>query len=135
MSGPDLTVLSTDECWARLREAPYGRLAVVVGFGGPDIFPVNHVVDRGSLVFRTAEGTKLHAASGQLVAFEIDGREGETAWSVVAKGRAHQIRQIHDAVDALELGVTPWQGGAKPVFVRIDPEQVTGRRFRIHDDA
>lgn len=131
MGAPDLTVLSVDECWARLREAPYGRLAVVVGFSGPDIFPVNHVVDRGSLVFRTAEGTKFAAASGQLVAFEIDGRDDDTAWSVVVKGRAHEIRSIHDTLEAMDLGVTPWQGGAKPVFVRIDPDQVTGRQFRV----
>ena len=131
MGGSDLTVLSPDECWARLREAPYGRLAVVVGFGGPDIFPVNHVVDRGSLVFRTAEGTKLAAAAGQLVAFEVDGRDGDTAWSVVAKGRAHEVRSIHETLEAMDLGVRPWHGGTKPVFVRVEPDQVTGRRFQV----
>ena len=55
----------------------------------PDMFPINYVMDRGNVVFRTAEGTKLAAAVlGRAVAFEVDGYEPEAgvAWSVVMKG-------------------------------------------------
>ena len=30
-----------------------------------------------------------------------------------------------------DLPLFPWHASAKPDFVRIDPEQVTGRRFHV----
>jgi len=122
--------LANPECWELLRQASFGRLAAVRE-GRPDIFPVNHVVDRGSLLFRTDPGSKLVAAAGQQVAFEVDGFDpasGE-AWSVVASGRAHQVRQLHDVIETVALPLFPWQGGTKPHFVRIEVESVSGRRF------
>jgi len=122
--------LENTECWQLLRQAPFGRLAVVHD-GRPDIFPVNQVVDRGSLLFRTDPGSKLVAAAVQQVAFEIDGFDPASGdvWSVVAKGRAHEVRQLHDVIETVALPLFPWQGGAKPHFVRIEVESVSGRRF------
>ena len=120
--------LSSSQCWQLLREIPFGRLAVVLD-GRPEIFPVNHVVDRGSLVFRTDSGAKLLGASRQPVAFEVDGFDQGAAWSVVARGRAHEVRQLHDVLDTVPLPLFPWQGGDKPRFVRIEVEQLSGRRF------
>jgi nitroimidazol reductase NimA-like FMN-containing flavoprotein (pyridoxamine 5'-phosphate oxidase superfamily) len=127
---PVIHELTASESWQLLRQAVVGRLAVVVD-GAPDIFPVNHIVDAGSLVFRTGEGTKLWGALGQLVAFEVDGLDAGSAvaWSVVVRGRATEVKQLHDVVQALELPLYPWQGGDKPRFVRIEPDAVTGRRF------
>ena len=75
------------ECWTLLRSTPVGPLAKVVD-GRPDIHPVNHLVDHGTVLFRTAEGTKLRAAVGHDVAFEADGYDAGAAraWSVVVKG-------------------------------------------------
>ena len=56
-----VTILESDESWSLLRSAEVGRLAVS-NLDHPDIFPVNYVVDHGTVVFRTAEGTKLAAA-------------------------------------------------------------------------
>ena len=85
-----MTIHEPDVCWNLLRSAEVGRLAVSIK-DQPDIFPINFVVDHGTVVFRTAEGTKLAAAVlGRGVAFEADGFDagaGE-AWSVVIKGRA-----------------------------------------------
>lgn len=122
--------LSVSDSWSRLRDAEFGRLAVVV-HGEPDILPVSHVVDRGSLVFRTSDGTKFRGAVGHRVAFEVDGYDAETgdAWSVVVKGTGHEISRMHDVLDALELPVVPVHRASKPFFVRIEPETVTGRRF------
>ncbi len=96
-------VLDQHECWELLRSAEVGRLAVSI-LERPDIFPVNHVVDHGRIVFRTAAGTKLAAAVlGRAVAFEVDGYDpvaGE-AWSVVVKGRARELEAMQDVVDAL----------------------------------
>jgi len=70
--------LSETESWTLLREAVVGRLAVIVD-DQPDIFPVNHLVDLGSVVFRTGPGTKLTGALGHQVAFEVDGYDLESA--------------------------------------------------------
>jgi len=121
--------LTSSQSWQLVRDAPMGRLAVVLG-EGPEIFPVNHVVDHGSVVFRTAEGTKLQGAVGRAVAYEVDGLDDSgRVWSVVVKGHAHEVRQLHDVIDVLGLALFPWQSGAKPHYVRIQAEQVTGRRF------
>ena len=127
---PPTVRLAEHESWLLLRTAVVGRLAVVVD-GEPDVFPVNHVVDHGSIVFRTALGTKLAAADGQSVAFEVDGFDpvGGEAWSVVVKGRARAVNQLHDVLDALRLPLYPWQSDSKPHLVRIEPVSVTGRRF------
>lgn len=126
------SVLSASECWALLRSVPVGRLAVVVD-GEPDVFPVNHVVDHGTVVIRTGPGTKLTAAEHRSVAFEVDGYDAEhgQAWSVVVKGVARSVDGLYDMLDALRLPVFPWQDGPKPYFVRIEPGTMTGRRLRV----
>ena len=125
--------LDESRCWTLLRQAEVGRLAVAIN-ERPDIFPVNFVVDHGSVVFRTAEGTKLAAAVlGRAVAFEVDGYDAGSgeAWSVVLKGRATEIQRMHDLFDAAELPLFPWHAAPKPRFVRIEPDELTGRRFHV----
>jgi nitroimidazol reductase NimA-like FMN-containing flavoprotein (pyridoxamine 5'-phosphate oxidase superfamily) len=112
--------LAVRQCWELLRSCEVGRLAVVVD-GVPDIFPINHVVDHGSIVFRTAPGTKLSAIAEGMVAFEVDGGDADEVWSVVVKGRARRVE---------EPPLYPWQEGPKPIFVRVEATEVTGRRFR-----
>lgn len=128
--------LPVSECWALARSAPVGRLAVIVD-GHPDIFPVNHLVDHGTIVVRTGPGTKFTAAHRQSVAFEIDGYDAERAqaWSVVIKGVARSIERLHDVIDALQLPIFPWQDGSKPCFLRIEPDTVTGRRILVSDGS
>lgn len=126
-------ILDVHECLDRLRTVEVGRLAVMIG-DHPEIFPVNFAVDHGSVVFRTAEGTKLAAVVfGANVAFEVDGYNGATAdaWSVVVKGRAMEVRDIHERFEATELPLLPWHGSPKPRFVRITPIEVSGRQFPV----
>jgi uncharacterized protein len=128
-----MTILEPDQCLALLRSTTVGRLAVAID-GEPDIFPVNYIVDHGTVVFRTAEGTKLAAAVlGHAVAFEADGYDppaGE-AWSVVMKGRAVEIARLHELLEATDLPLFPWSTWPKPRFVRIVPTTTTGRRFSV----
>lgn len=132
-----VTVLTADACWGLLRSADVGRLAVSVA-GEPDIFPINYVVDHGTIVFRTAPGTKLAAVVvGQAVAFEVDSRDldaGE-AWSVVIKGHGEQITRSQELIDTSDLPLFPWQAGPKHRFVRILPDVISGRRFHVVDRA
>ena len=53
--------LIRSECFALLAREHLGRVAVVDDHG-PVVFPVNFVVDRHMVVFRTDDGTKLDAA-------------------------------------------------------------------------
>ena len=127
------TEIPVSEGWALVRSVPVGRLAVVVE-GHPDIFPVNHLVDHGTIVVRTGTGTKLAAADRHPVAFEVDGYDvgRAQAWSVVIKGTARSIDRLHEVVDALQLPIFPWQDGPKPAFLRIEPDSITGRRIQVH---
>ena len=128
--------LSATESWTLLRQAAVGRLAVIVD-DRPDIFPVNHLVDHGSVVFRTASGTKLAGAAGHWVAFEVDGYdlESATAWSVVMKGEAQQVNRLYDVLEVIELPLFPWHSLPKPHFIRIEPDSLTGRRFEVTSGA
>ncbi|MFZ9041967.1 MAG: pyridoxamine 5'-phosphate oxidase family protein [Ilumatobacteraceae bacterium] len=129
--------LTTDECWRLFAHHEVGRLAVAIS-DHPDIFPVNYVVDRGGIVFRTGPGTKLAASVlGRGVAFEIDGYDplaGE-AWSVVVKGSARLVEHMIEYFAADDLPLFPWHAAPKPEIVRIDVDEITGRRFRVVERA
>jgi nitroimidazol reductase NimA-like FMN-containing flavoprotein (pyridoxamine 5'-phosphate oxidase superfamily) len=125
--------LSIDQCWALLDGGIVGRIALIVD-GHPEIFPVNFVLQRRSIVFRTAGGTKLWAATtAKPVAFEIDGYDAQeqTAWSVVARGEAEVIADQTAKDEADELLLEPWQPGDKNHYVRLAPKVLTGRRFKV----
>jgi nitroimidazol reductase NimA-like FMN-containing flavoprotein (pyridoxamine 5'-phosphate oxidase superfamily) len=126
-----MTELDTEECLELLRGHDVGRLAVAIR-NQPDIFPINYVVDRGCVVFRTAEGTKLAAAVlGRGVAFEVDGTDGDEAWSVIVKGHAVELQRMHEVFAAADLPLFPWHASPKHRFVRIEPVLISGRRFQI----
>ncbi len=129
MPGEELT---RERCLELLGREEVGRLAVVVG-GRPDIMPVNYLLDGEGVVIRTAEGTKLRAASGAPVAFEIDGldRYRRIGWSVVVHGIAHEVTTLgwEELAARLEaLPIDSWAGGDKPYIIRIAPISITGRR-------
>lgn len=123
--------LSEKQCWELLRSTDVGRLAVIVG-DHPDIFPVNYAIDQGTVLFRSAEGTKVTGALGDApVAFEVDGYDPETGlvWSVVIKGKASSFQNTDEAAGSFKVDVQPWQAGKKERFIRIRPHELTGRRF------
>lgn len=123
--------LPEHHCWALLRASAVGRLAVVLD-GRPEIFPVNHVVDRGTVVIRTGPGSKLAGAAHRApVAFEVDGYDAPTgqAWSVVLHGRVEMRQTVQEMVDTAALPLFPWHADPKPCVVRVVPDDVSGRRF------
>lgn len=126
-----LVEIPPDECAELLASAKIGRLGVVVE-GRPEIFPVNHVVEEetGAIVFPTRPGTKLHGALGwPWVAFEVDGMDPESGWSVMVVGRAEEVAEADVRRRAASQRSILWAGGADAVWVRIVPEKVTGRRI------
>lgn len=132
MTTPHDTVQELDEvqAWEFLTAHRIGRLAIVIG-GEPDIFPVNYVVDGQSLVFRTAEGSKLLAASlGGRMAFQVDEWTHEGAVSVLAHGTPH-VMEGEERESATSLELDPWVPTHKEHWVRLEVDEVTGRRFRF----
>jgi nitroimidazol reductase NimA-like FMN-containing flavoprotein (pyridoxamine 5'-phosphate oxidase superfamily) len=123
--------LTKSECFELLSGERLGRVAVVDG-QGPIIFPVNFVLDRHMVVFRTDEGTKLGtAARGGRVAFEVDGADGaaHTGWSVVVRGEATEVTDPAELARLRKRRLSPWAPGAKSRYVRILPAKLTGRRI------
>ncbi len=126
--------LNEAECWRRLAESPVGRVGVLVD-SAPEIYPVNYVVEEHTILFRTDPGTVLAGlAKSPAVCFQIDGIDPteRTGWSVLVKGRAEQIRELPDAEErhrVQHLALDYWAIGPKWHWVRIAPDEVTGRRI------
>ncbi len=126
--------LTFDECWELLADETLGRMAVIVD-DHPEIFPVNFVLDRRSLVFRTAGVTKLWGAlTEKPAALETDGYDPhtETAWSVVARGDIEVIEDPDEKSAVDNLNLEPWHPGTKSHYVRLTPRALTGRRFKVN---
>jgi uncharacterized protein len=128
-----VTVLNEEECWSLLSSMSLGRLVTILG-GKPEIFPVNFVTQRRTVLFRTAQGTKLYsAAMSDWVVFEADYHDPPLTygWSVIIKGRAHVLSGNADILDAEEAPLRPWIATLKPLYVRVIAMEITGRRFKF----
>jgi nitroimidazol reductase NimA-like FMN-containing flavoprotein (pyridoxamine 5'-phosphate oxidase superfamily) len=126
-----MEILDDSQCWKYLESQELGRLAVSVG-AHPDIFPINYVVHRRRLLFKTAEGSKLASlAVNEAVAFEIDGYEADTntVWSVVIQGHSRIVENDDESVLLEELPLVPWNLSEKSNFVEISASFLAGRRF------
>lgn len=123
--------LPETRCWDLVARTPVGRIAVVVD-GRPEIFPVNHHVHDGAVVFRTDEGTKLHGIIRMpWVSFEVDGFDAdlEDGWSVLVKGRAEEVVDTDEVATLDSLGVRYWGVGDDMRWLRLDAEVISGRRI------
>jgi uncharacterized protein len=131
MADEPITVLSEDESWGRLDSVTLGRL--VTSFAGePEIFPVNFVVQDRTVLFRTAEGTKLFSAvANRTVIFEADDHNVAEGWSVIVRGRAHVLKTNAEIQQAERAQLLPWTATLKPHYVRVSPSEITGRHFKF----
>jgi nitroimidazol reductase NimA-like FMN-containing flavoprotein (pyridoxamine 5'-phosphate oxidase superfamily) len=124
-----LTDIASDDCLELLRRCTVGRVAVNQHHIGPLVVPVNYVLDREVIVFRTDEGTKLLLLEEGPVSFQVDGFDHAhaTGWSVLARGIAYEADQWE--VSHLEL--TPWADGERTHWVRIVIGVLSGRRIEL----
>lgn len=126
-----LEVLPTEECWELVAQEEIGRVAVLVD-GVPEIYPINHVVSDGAVIFRTDRGSKLRGLlRSPIVCFEVDGTSpaAHIGWSVMVKGRAVELTTGADIARAAALPLEYWGRGEKGHWIKIEPEDVTGRRI------
>lgn len=124
-------VLGDDEAWDLLSGVALGRL-VTAGGGQVEIFPINFVAQDRSVLFRTAEGTKLFGAvMNDSVLFEADDHTDAGGWSVVIRGTARVLSTAADIREADRAQLVPWIPTEKLRYVRITPNDVSGRHFRF----
>lgn len=109
--------MACEEAWTLLADRGVGRIGLSIG-AMPAIFPVEYTVVDDTVVLRTSAGSRIAAAaSGAVVAFEVDDHERlhPSGWSVLMVGRAEVV---HDSDLAGSV-------------VRIRPEFVSGRRQAV----
>ncbi|MBY5161966.1 pyridoxamine 5'-phosphate oxidase family protein [Salsipaludibacter albus] len=127
-----LVVLDPDTCRRLLDLSPVGRVAYVHA-GEPMILPVNHLRDGHGVVFRSATGSTLDAASRrEPMAFEVDGYDEKTmtGWSVLVRGRSDLVTDPDEVERLAARDLHPWADGVdRPTWVRIGGTTVTGRRI------
>jgi nitroimidazol reductase NimA-like FMN-containing flavoprotein (pyridoxamine 5'-phosphate oxidase superfamily) len=132
----EVETLDVDECWRLLRLGSVGRLAFSGLDGGMDILPINYLTYERRLFFRTAPGGKLGKIQAHPeVAFELDGQDDRRRWSVVVHGTAEALLDPSEVEQSRVEWLISWSPTRKEHFVRIDPRDVSGRRFPRHYHA
>jgi nitroimidazol reductase NimA-like FMN-containing flavoprotein (pyridoxamine 5'-phosphate oxidase superfamily) len=126
----DEGVLTEEQCWALLRTHELGRLAFHLG-DEVHLAPINYAVDGETLLFRTAEGSKLLGVEmNPDVAFEIDEVDEQQARSVILRGVARHLGEDEEhRVENLPL--RPWVSGLRYDVVEIRPTGISGRSFEL----
>jgi uncharacterized protein len=126
-----ITNLSESEGWKLLAGVELGRLITSVG-GQPEVFPGNFATRHQTILFRTAEGTKLNSVVvNNDVVFEADHHNMTEGWSVIVKGRAHVLDTRAEIEEAEQAQLLPWIPTLKLRYVRVALREISGRRFRF----
>ena len=128
--GRRLVAIAEEECWQLVSTRRWGRLLVVVA-DHPELFPVDHLVDGRSLLVRTEEGTKLRAALGARVGFEVDEVDDDArlGWTVMLAGYANEVFDTRELELAeIDTDEAVWTGD-RVHWLRIVPFKVSGRRL------
>ena len=121
--------LSVEESWIRLGQRSEGRLGVSAD-NSPGIYPVDYVISERTILFRTAEGEKLHRIrNNEHVVFEVEGDHQRRTWSVIVTGVAQELSVEPVLSPAAIDGFPPWAPTAPYVYVRITPTAVRGRQW------
>ena len=126
--------LTEAECRALIAPGGVGRFLFVEAGRGPVAIPVNFKMDGADVVFRiTGDSALAEGVHQQPVSFDVDHLDdalGE-GWSVLLTGTAAVITGDAETSHAQALGIEPWAGGDRDVYVRLSARQATGRRIRV----
>src|SRR6266545_3444004 len=119
--------LDWDAALRLLATQSLGRLAVGRQGGPPHVVPVNYTLLRGSVVFRSAPGTKLGLLVTEPVTFEVDywDADAHRGWSVVVEGLAYEASDREMEIENLDLEPAVEHQNSR--WVRLMPESITGR--------
>jgi uncharacterized protein len=128
-------VLALPECHrllaAAAREHLIGRLGVSTKHA-PMIQPVNFAYHDRRIILRLGSGLMASAATGALVAFEVDhvDRRTSVAWSVLVRGLATPYQESERLGEAY-VAPTPLVPSPGDTVLNIRLDVVTGRHFRL----
>jgi transcriptional regulator with XRE-family HTH domain len=128
-----LEVLTEAECQAYIRPGGIGRFLYSAD-RGPVAIPVNYAVLDDAVVFRTDDDTAAAGAVSQpKVSFDVDHIDNvlSEGWSVLISGTATILTRPGDLRAAAGLDIEPWPGGERNAYIRLEPDEVTGRRIRL----
>ncbi|MDQ1050957.1 pyridoxamine 5'-phosphate oxidase family protein [Streptomyces sp. V4I2] len=124
--------LDRQECLRLLAKVPLGRI-VHTRQALPAVLPVNFCLDGdGAVLLRSSAASELvRAVDGAVVAFEADEVDAVThsGWSVVVTGRAAVVADPAEYERLSRIGPRSWAPSPEEVFLRIEPELVTGREL------
>ena len=129
--GGRLEELQEAECLDLMRGTTVGRIGFA-GPRGPLILPVNYVVDHGDIVFRTAAYNTMAALLNHaMVAFEVDEVDEflQGGWSVLVQGESAYDDEADSLLQSSFTRPEPWVEGSRPLYIRIKPNLITGRRI------
>lgn len=118
------------DAWHLLGRAEVARVAWYDGTQ-VSIVPVNYAVSDGALWFRTTpESAIVRAGAGVEVAVEVDdvGSTEGSSWSVVLRSAVELVEpdQAPDSIGELRI----WPAGARNVYVRLEPSEISGRKLQ-----
>ncbi|MFJ9660012.1 pyridoxamine 5'-phosphate oxidase family protein [Streptomyces griseoflavus] len=124
--------LGRTEALRLMATVPVGRI-VYTRRAMPAVLPVTFVLDHdGAVLLRTAAGSALaRAVDRAVVAFETDDVDAarQAGWSVVVTGSAAVVTDPGERERLFRDGPVAWVPARHEVFVRIEPELVTGREL------
>jgi hypothetical protein len=125
---PRFEILSKEDCEARLAAGGVGRVVFATA-RGPVALPVNFVSPNGDVLFRADETMASAVELEETVGFEVDRIDEamSTGWSVMATGTAYRVEDQKARQEIASLGIEPWAGGTRDVFMWIATDELTGR--------
>jgi nitroimidazol reductase NimA-like FMN-containing flavoprotein (pyridoxamine 5'-phosphate oxidase superfamily) len=129
-----LEVLDRQDCLALLASVSFGRVGLSMA-ALPVVLPVNFRLVGEQIVFSTAPGSKLRAATDHaVIAFEADHIDplDHAGWSVVATGMARVVTDPGERDRFVRSGVPRWLSGDDAQLVVLGTGVISGRRLR-HD--
>jgi nitroimidazol reductase NimA-like FMN-containing flavoprotein (pyridoxamine 5'-phosphate oxidase superfamily) len=131
-----LDVLDRQECLALLGSMSVGRVGISLQ-ALPVVLPVAFRLISEQIVFSTAPGSKLRAATNHaVIAFEVDHIDplAHTGWSVLATGMARRVTNPAERDQLTIAGVPHWLAGDDAQLVVVGTDVISGRRL-THDVA
>jgi nitroimidazol reductase NimA-like FMN-containing flavoprotein (pyridoxamine 5'-phosphate oxidase superfamily) len=127
----ELVELDEAECLRLLTKNEIGRV-VYTDAALPAAQPVTYLLDGEEVVFRTAGGSKLAAATrGAVVAFQADEIDPSTrtGWAVLGVGEAYEVLDPDHLADLATRMPRPWAPNRTAHTIAVPLQRLTGRRL------
>lgn len=127
----ELVEIDARECLRLLATADIGRV-VFSDAALPAAQPVNYVLDGTDIIFRTANGTKLAAATrNAVVAFQADAIDTRTrtGWTVLGVGETYEVTDPLRLAALAPVQPDPWAPGHTAHTICIPLRHLSGRRL------